>query len=83
MSFLGVILTLICIYLSIGFVMAVWLIVFGNKQELKTRHLGLNVESKIRWDMETSYPVFITISFVAIAIFGPYIAARAVWRSLR
>lgn len=81
MSFFGMILTLICIYLSIGFILAVCLIVFGSKQELKTRHMGLNVETKMRWDMETSYPVFITISFVAIAIFGPYIAARAVWRS--
>lgn len=83
MSFLGVILTLICIYLSIGFVMAACLIVFGNKQELKTRHLGFNVESKIRWDMEFSYPVFLALSFIGIALVGPYITTRTVWRSSR
>ena len=83
MSFFGVILTLICIYLSIGFILAVCLVVFGDKRELKTRHLGMNVETKMRWDMETSYPVFLALSFIVIAIFGPYITARTVWRSSR
>lgn len=80
MSFFGMILTLICTYLSIGFILAVCLIVFGDKRELKTRHLGLNVETKMRWDMETSYPVFLAISFLAITLAGPYIMVRTLWR---